>query len=431
MKANDEQRFLLARPGDALVTPFQCDYCWFVNLKKRAAREDVVRDVRLMEYIRRVNLDIMWSRERSTVANTVSNLRKAEALTESLSLPPVNLGMEAWPIGDPVGFQIAIQMLMASRRPGRNDADYTQFDSIRKIRSAYANVLQVRPAAVLGEVSFKAEHGRVFAMSGSPTDSIVFRLFIKGCEKRMGRLVVQEMGLSLEMMLGLVEELEMELADAETGDERRRELTMARGAFLALYGGALRGGEVLLTEGSELVRLRMAGKSHPKYPHVVLPLMGRFKGETGERNVLFALGNVSHSGLNFREALEGVMMILVKEKRYNTIGPAFCTSEGKLMPRWRLNGILHEMLARVQANTHGIIMEEIKIEDKFSIHRSFRRGAHTRATEAEVPDPVIKMNNRWRKVEQSGGSVPKLPMAELYTEISQALNTKTSFSRAL
>ncbi len=431
MKVKDEQRFLTARPGDSLVNPFQCDYCWFVNLKGRPAREDMVGDARLLHVIRRVNLDIMWSREKSTVGNTLANLRKAHNLSEGLGLPPVNLGFDPWPLGDTVGFQIAVEMLLASRRPGRNDSEYTQFDSIRKIRTSYANALQVRPKAVLAEVSFKAEHGRVFSVSGSPTDSLLFRMFVRGCEKRMGRLVIQEMGLSLEMMLGVVEELNLELEDAVTKIGRRRDLIMARGAFLALYGGALRGGEVFLTEGSELVKRRLAGRTHPKYPHIVLPLMGRFKGETGERNVLFALANQSYSGLNFRQALEEVMIVLVREGKHKQIGPAFCTSDGATMPRWQLNGILHEMLLRVQGNTQGIILEEIKVEDKFSIHRSFRRGAHTRATEVQVPDAVIKMNNRWRKVESNSGSMPNLPMSELYTEISQALNTKTSFSRSL
>jgi hypothetical protein len=34
-RAGDESRFLVARPGDNLLTPFQCDVCHFRNIMKR------------------------------------------------------------------------------------------------------------------------------------------------------------------------------------------------------------------------------------------------------------------------------------------------------------------------------------------------------------------------------------------------------------
>jgi len=52
-----------------------------------------------------------------------------------------------------------------------------------------------------------------------------------------------------------------------------------------LFCAALRGGGLLLVEASELCRRIREGKSHPKHPFVVVPLMGRFKGENGERNL--------------------------------------------------------------------------------------------------------------------------------------------------
>ena len=63
------------------------------------------------------------------------------------------------------------------------------------------------------------------------------------------------------------------------------------------------------------------------------------------------------------------------------------------------------------------------MEEQFNIHRSFRRGATTRAREAGVPKDVIEANNRWSKVQNKSGGEPCLPMSELYTEITQALAT--------
>ena len=59
--------------------------------------------------------------------------------------------------------------------------------------------------------------------------------------------------------------------------------------------------------------------------------MGRFKGETGERNVMFAIANVSQSGFGFREAIEKVVDVLKKEGHHHSVGPAFCDARGKVM----------------------------------------------------------------------------------------------------
>ena len=46
IKAKDKKRFLVARPGDSLCSPFQFDFCWFVNLQGRPAREGSPADER-------------------------------------------------------------------------------------------------------------------------------------------------------------------------------------------------------------------------------------------------------------------------------------------------------------------------------------------------------------------------------------------------
>ena len=52
---------------------------------------------------------------------------------------------------------------------------------------------------------------------------------------------------------------------------------MCRADCVILFGGALKGGEVLLTEVCELVKIAKNGKSDTEAPHLVVPMMGRFK----------------------------------------------------------------------------------------------------------------------------------------------------------
>ena len=157
-----------------LSSPFQCDYCWFVNLLKREANSASPADRLLLAYIRRVNLDIMWSREESTVASTLGQFRKGRDLSRELGLPPVNLPVGPWPVDDCQGFQIAIELLRASQRKGRNDQSYVQFDSIRKLRSAYANAYQAGPQVVQRNLLLKGPRGNSFALTNSPTALLVF-----------------------------------------------------------------------------------------------------------------------------------------------------------------------------------------------------------------------------------------------------------------
>ena len=95
-----------------------------------------------------------------------------------------------------------------------------------------------------------------------------------------------------------------------------------------------------------------------------------------------------------------------------------------------LNDEFHSALERIQQTTL-LIPDDLDVNEKYNLYRSFRRGATTRAREMKVPPDVIEMNNRWRKVQNKQGSLPRLPMTELYTEITQVLDTKLSFSQAL
>jgi hypothetical protein len=56
------ERFKLARDGDHLMWPFQCDDCHFQNLKGASDTDGV-----LLLCIRRANLDALWAREPATV----------------------------------------------------------------------------------------------------------------------------------------------------------------------------------------------------------------------------------------------------------------------------------------------------------------------------------------------------------------------------
>jgi hypothetical protein len=60
-------RFNVGRPGNHLMTPFQCELCHFRNIYDRNPIDRLATDQEAMELFQRASLDAFWSRASSTV----------------------------------------------------------------------------------------------------------------------------------------------------------------------------------------------------------------------------------------------------------------------------------------------------------------------------------------------------------------------------
>jgi hypothetical protein len=195
-------------------------------------------------------------------------------------------------------------------------------------------------------------------------------------------------------------------------------------------GRSITGRRSFLFEASELVK-RRNDRREGKEGHCVILLMGRFKQETGERNLILVLANKTRSDLEIRKWIDLLTTLLRVEKRNEEVCPAICNDDGFMMESWKLNGEFHEAVKRVQDSSPGLIPSSIDVEARYNVYRSFRRGATTRAKEQGVDEATIEMNNRWRKWQNKQGSLPNLPMSQLYVEITQVLTSKLRFSSSL
>jgi len=116
------------------------------------------------------------------------------------------------------------------------------------------------------------------------------------------------------MLLGILIIYEDELADETVTKLRKCFVVICTSTFLILWVGALRGGEVFMLEVSEFVKRRDNGRKY-NMGHVVVPLMGRFKNETGERNLVLVLANEINSGLKVRKWIDRFTALLKLEDR--------------------------------------------------------------------------------------------------------------------
>jgi hypothetical protein len=400
----------------------------FRNIQKRNPVEGKPTDDLMMCCLRRANLDSLWSREKSTVSTNLKNVRKAIESSErvDMRLPYEPLG--PMPIEDRTGHRAAIHMLLCSMEEGAYSKDYKQFETIRKMRSAFSNAWGASARSMLFNVSTGKEDRKKDRLSQCPTDSEWFGRFNLGCKKRMGQDVRPQLGLSIDVMKEYLDRLNMRWLLATSTKEQ--DLIGAVGAYSALsYAASLRGNEGFLLDLFGLRQHIFKGKFDVNDPHVVAPLLGRLKGEDGERYHMLLMASETSSGLKIREWLERLVALRERQGRYH--GPAFCNDNGEVVRMTDYEEVFYEILHDIQDQRPDLIGPEVDVEQVYGFYRSFRRGATTRAIEVGVSVPDIDLINRWRKVERAGGMQPSMAMRDHYTEVVQLKTSRLRFSKPL
>ena len=118
------------------------------------------KDDLLLRCIRRANLDTFWSRATSTVANNIRLVEKQIKLSATVGLDGP---FEQWgvlPNHYHCGYEVAINMLLYSMQKGRYNDEYVQFDTIRKLRSAYSNHVRAYVQGNQTTISIQDHNGK-------------------------------------------------------------------------------------------------------------------------------------------------------------------------------------------------------------------------------------------------------------------------------
>jgi hypothetical protein len=276
----DALRFKVGRDGDHLVTPFQCHHCHFHILTHRNSVEGKPKDALLMCCIIRANLDALWSREPSTIGGNRRGMEQLLQIWKQTGikdhvLPPLG----PHPTQDTFGMAAAVGMLVKSTQPGRHASKYTLFETLRKLHAAYSNyyhasVVSAETSMTLGRDTAKA------TLTTCPTQNMWFERFAKGCLKRMGQEVKQDLATSIHLMHALQSLLETEW---EEKDERGRvDLAMIGAYILIAFAGSFRGHEVFLVDTYGLLKYAKDKHVERGEKFVIIPLLGKYKTENTE-----------------------------------------------------------------------------------------------------------------------------------------------------
>jgi hypothetical protein len=207
----------------------------------------------------------------------------------------------------------------------------------------------------------------------SHTQSLWFERFSQGCIRRMGQDVRQDWAIPLPTMHGLMNRLEEEWRGTMEGEVIQRELIASIAAYsVVAFCGSFRGPEVFLTDLGGL-RKYLDETQRLNRDHVIIPLLGRFKGELNSRYHLAPMAPITDSGLKVQRWLERLVEVREREGRWQ--GPAFCDAHGKIVKAQTYELAIMERLQVVQDTNPGVISADVDIFEHFGINRSFRRGA--------------------------------------------------------
>jgi hypothetical protein len=423
---DDHLRHRQARNGDHLTVPFQCDLCLFRNLTGRNPLEGAPKDNLLLCCIRRVNLDAVWGREPATVDATLRATKQLVQLWDTVGITtPLLPSRGPFPVADSFGVAVAIGMVLKSLEPGRYDS-HQQFETIRKLRAGFSNLYM---SSLEGSNDLRSVGGdrAKYQLTHSPTQSTWFERFSLGCLRRMGQEVRQDWAIPLPVMHVLMKCLDHEWSEAVDRDARILVASIGAYAIIA-FCGSFRGSEVFLVDLHGL-RKYLFNQDEPEQDFVIIPLLGRFKGETGDRYHLTPLASETSSGLKVKEWVK--RLVFVRESENKVRGPAFCDAQGNIAQSKVYEVALMDRLAYIKSTSPGLIPEDVDIYEDFGISRSFRRGATSTARARGVNDRQVDLVNRWRSFENAKGRRPQLSMHDHYSDIKILIPELVLFSKGL
>ena len=283
MVDDDPERFQVARDGDHMMVPFQCDTCQFMNVRNRLPCPGSAQDALLLKCLRRVILDCFWSRERSTVQGNWNSIRKSMAVGQTMGMGGEVLPtLGPFPIGDCSGVAISCIMMERSLQPGKN-AKTIQFETLRKTRSAHANYAHASCFGT-GDTTMQ-DDGNGSRMSHAVSNSFWFKRFNTGCHRRMGDIWLPDKAASRYVIDACFSLLERNWSDIWERDKHDgfalRRVATAACLILAGYFGGLRGEEINTVDLGVTRKHWDEATKHVGHPHVPLMLTGKFKKQKG------------------------------------------------------------------------------------------------------------------------------------------------------
>ena len=417
-----------ARAGDHLLAPFECDQCVFVKLRHNLPDKSDPRDKLLLGCIRRMNLDCFWSRESQTVKQNARRAEKQIEFSELVGLSSPFKYTTRLPDFDHCGYEVAVAILLYSRKPGKYHDSYMQFDTIRHLRSTYSNFIRSSPQSNQTTTSLGDFKGNYQRLVKDACGSLFFKKFMEGLKKRMGQDWRPNIGIATPLMIELLTKVEERISHSDD-DENTHDWIVFSTYITIAYVISLRGPEGFLIDLDGLNR----HWRETQEDYVIIALLGKVKGEHHDLAHLIPSSINTKSGIQVKKIIK--RLLEEKRRRGFTMGPGISNVKGEVWNSSTVNDMLHEILIEIFETSQnlfpGNILIKDQIQDKYQNFRSFRRGSNTRAIEQRIDDKDIDVVNRWRTVEEAQGKRPNRSMMQHYAQLDQLIDPFLRYTKEM
>jgi hypothetical protein len=260
--------------------------------------------------------------------------------------------------------------------------------------------------------------GKYQRLGTDPCGSFWFYRFMDGLKRRMGRDWQPSKAISKALMLRVLLEADHRVEGSTSPAEQNRWIVFYTYA-MTCYVVSLRGCEGLLLDLSGLNQKWDVGGEE----YVVIALLGKIKGEAGDRAHLLPSVPKTSSGIKVREKLK--RLLAFKKSIGQVAGPAILDVKGKIYSSQSLNDAFLKILEDLFDTSRDLF--PASIEDKETLRkrvqafRTFRRTSDSIAIKEGISQTDIDVVNRWQAVEKAKGSRPSRPMRQHYAKLELLL----------
>ena len=415
-RKDDAGRFSTARNGDDLMCPFECDNCVFGKLYDH--EPNVIgssQDAFAMACIRRVILDAFWSRARPTVTANALKVREGLRISERMGMKGPYENPGPLPSFDHCGYEVAIQMVASSLEKGRYSESHKQWDTIRRLRSCYSNQIRAAKEANSNPIVLADTSGKLYQrIARDACGSLWFARFAEGCQKRMGQDWRPNQAISNELMHKLLSKVE-ERVRTSTSIREKEKWIMCGAYFCFCYVLSLRSPEGLMADLEGLIKFH-----DDTCEDVIIPLLGRFKGEHHAKQHLISSKGITGSGIQVKQWIRRLMAVHRVQGR--STGPAFVNKDGYQSTTSEMNDLFLLLLVEIYDECPSLfgldVTQSSDLEEKYHVFRSFRRGSESRAVAMQVSASDRYQVNRWKKKEASGSKKAGHVIDQYYVDVT-------------
>ena len=323
-------------------------------------------------------------------------------------------------------------------KPGKYSKTYTQFDTIRQLRTTLSNYHVVDSYFDNIPYGIASESGMLMRFASGTASSVWLERFIQGYRRWLGQDWRPDRALSIKLVLATLK-AGQEVIEKDKSPERVVDVITFCAYMVIGYVLSLRGPEGLLLDLGALIEqdglssLQTEGNTLNKTV-LIIPLLRKVKGETHSREHVLPCVEETSSGILVRKWMD--LLIEVRALKGQTTGPAITKWDGALFTTPDLNTIFHGLLWDIFQKDKSLFGADIKtkadIEKWFSVFRTLRRTSDSRSLAEAVSPDDINAINRWSEKERAKGrKVPGKRLRHYYADMPQLLSAFVRYTYSM